>query len=109
MFNATSAGNVYDLDMIMTVGSSGLNIWSFGRSKVLRSNVVAPDGKPLKDAEGVNDFHFCPRLRYDSKKGFFFATIDGPSDTATAEVGGRSDDGASTLEVTATATIDKAN
>lgn len=107
VFNATNVGNVYDLDMTMTIGSSGLNIWSFGRSKVTSSDIMAADGKPLKDSEGINDFHFCPRLRYNSKKGFFFETTQGSSDTVKASVVGSSDDGATGLEVTVTATIER--
>ena len=105
VLNAKSANNVYELDMLMTVGSSGLNIWSFGRSKVLKSDVVAPDGKPLQDKTGVNDFHFYPRLRYDSKKGFFFESTVGPSGTSGAEVTGSFDDGKTDLQVTVDATI----
>lgn len=105
---ATSAGNVYDLDMMITVGSSGLNIWSFGHSEVLRSNLVAPNGKPLQGATATNDFTFFPRLRYDRKKGFFFQTTEGPADSAHAEVTGTADDGKTKLAAIVSATIGNA-
>ncbi len=112
-------GTTYEFDMPMTIGSGGINLWSFGKSTVTKSNVMAPETKDqdgniekhkLEGTTRDNDFYFMPRLRYDlTKKTFYFETTDaeGRSDTAKAEAAGKYDDGEKPLTVTVTATIVK--
>lgn len=116
---AVPNGTTYEFDMPLTIGSGGINLWSFGDYTVTRSNVMAPETKDkdgnvekhkLEGATGTNDFQFMPRLRYDlKKKAFYFETADaeGRSDTARAEATGKYDGGEKPLTVTVTATIVK--
>ena len=98
-------GNVYEVDMPMTVGGGGLNVVSFGDHKVVNSDVVKPDGTPLEGTVSKNDFRFYPWLRFDAKEGFLFVTTEGPSKTARCEADGAHDGGKRPLNVKILATI----
>jgi hypothetical protein len=112
-------GTVYEFDVPLTIGSGGINLWSFGDYTVTKSNVMAPETRnedgtverhKLEGVKGTNDLHFYPRLRYDlAKKAYYFETTDaeGRSTTATAEATGTYDGGDKPLTITITATIVK--
>jgi len=100
------AAPVYEFDMPMTVGSGGLNIWSFGTWEVTGGDAVLFDGKPATGAKGDNDYHFLPILRYNlEKKAFYFETLHGPDTTTIGEAKGAYDGGDAPLSVKVTATI----
>ncbi len=103
----STAENVTTLDMVVPVGGGGVNVWSFGTNKVLESDSIGPDGKPLVGAEAVNDMLFTPRLRWDAKEGFYFDTPKGKATSVFSKVNGLTDGDAGNLTVTVTATIVK--
>ncbi|MAE61766.1 MAG: hypothetical protein CMJ49_10475 [Planctomycetaceae bacterium] len=111
----TRKGNIIDVEMPITVGCGGLNIWSFEKVRVAESDYIQPDGKLSARTETINDFHFVPWLRYDMKRGFYFATSLEPpkgkpgkvkfAKTVRATAEGNFDDDGPPLKVTVTATI----
>lgn len=106
----TQDGAVIVVDMPMTVGSGGLNIWSFGHNRIVASDFVQPNGKTWTGHETENDFHFVPWLRYDMARGFYFVTSDAPGQpaiikTVSATAEGNYDGDGDALTVTITATI----
>ncbi|MHB0937943.1 MAG: hypothetical protein ACYC6A_16265 [Armatimonadota bacterium] len=102
----TGTAPVYEFDMPMTVGSGGLNLWSFGAWEVTGGDAVLFDGKPATGTKGENDYHFYPVLRYDlEKKAFHFETLHGPDTTVIGEAKGTYDGGDTPLSVKVTATI----
>jgi hypothetical protein len=99
-------GTTYEIDMPATVGSAGLNIWSFGKWEVTGGDAVLPNGKPATGTLGENDYHFYPILRYNmEKKAFYFETLHGPDTTSIGEAKGFYDGNARELSVKVTATI----
>ncbi len=105
--SAKSEGTVFEFDMPMTIGSSGVNVWSFGKFKVTKGDATRPDDTPLEGATRDNDFYFYPRVLYTEKDGFVFKTTSGTAKTVTAEAEGTFDDGTTPLTVKASATIVK--
>ncbi len=98
--------DVTTFDMPLPVGGGGVNVWNFGPCKVLESNTLGADGKPLEGFDSANDMIFAPRLRYDEKVGFYFETSKGGKATSVfSKVNGLTDGDASNLTVTVTATI----
>lgn len=89
----------------VAIGSGGINVASFGNHTVDESNLIKPDGKPLKGDTSKNDLLFRPRMRFAADKGYFFDTTDGPSQTVTATASGFYDDNITPLQVTVKATI----
>lgn len=99
-------GNNYELEILMTVGGGGLNVWSFGKVLISGGDMTNPEGKPSKGESRDNDFCFYPMLRYDlKKKKFYFVTTNGPADSVTAQASGNYDGDEKPLSVKATATI----
>ena len=98
-------GTTYTFTMPMTIGSGGVNISSFGRYTIGETNVIMPDGESAEGREGVNDFHFLPRLRWSETDGFYFDTTDGKSRTAHGSASGLYDDGERPLMVKVRAEI----
>jgi hypothetical protein len=102
----TTVNEVTTFDMVLPVGGGGVNVWSFGVCKVMESDAMGPDGKPLVGFEANNDMIFQPRLRWDEKTGFYFdASKGGKAKSVFSKVNGMSDGDLGNLTVTVTATI----
>lgn len=105
MTNLTTLDNVIEFDLLLPVGGGGVNVWTFGPTKVFLSTMMLPGGKPYEGTETDNDLVFTPHLRYDKATGFYFETAKGKSVTVMADVNGQTDDKQSVLKATVTATI----
>jgi len=106
VLNFTANAPVYDLDLPMTVGSGGLNVWSFGKFEVTGGDASLWNGKPTVGVKGDNDYHFEPVLRYDQeKKVYYFETNHGKDTTVKGEAKGFFDGNEKELTVKVTATI----
>ena len=104
--NVTTAPNhVTEFDMAVPVGGGGVTITTFGPAKIIAGNVIQHDGKALMGTESDNDVVFNPRVCYDSRRGFFFETVRGPTFAVSAEAEGKMDDKATPLTVKMTASI----
>lgn len=102
----TANGAVYDFDMPQTIGSGGVNVWSFGKYEVTGGDASLWNGKPTVGVKGDNDYHFVPVLRYDlEKKVFYFETNHGKDTTVKGEAKGFFDGNEKELTVKVTATI----
>lgn len=106
----TKKDNIIEVEMPMTVGCGGLNVWSFGNSRIIEADFIRPNGEPWTGYGTENDFRFSPWLRYDMKRGFYFATSlkppkGKPVKTVSATAEGNYDDDGGPLKVTVTATI----
>ena len=102
----TGEAGTYEMELSQTVGSGGLNIWSFGKWEVTGGDAVLPDGQPAMGTKGENDYHFYPILRYDlAKKAFYFETLHGPDTSVIGEAKGFYDGNENPLSIKITATI----